>query len=207
MNIYFVRHGQTKLNGMKMTQDRHEPLSDTGLKQARIVAQRVKTLPVEIIHASPMKRAAQTAGIIQEATGLEIVWCDLFEESHRPSVMIGKRNEDPFVAQVCEECNRHQNDINWHYSDEENFLEFKARAKKALEYLESLPQKNILVVSHGNFIKMLVLTMTLNDKVTPAIMYPFAKNFRLKNTALIHCQKNGQKWSIESFNDHRFFKT
>jgi len=203
MNIYIVRHGQTKLNGMKMTQDAHEPLSETGLKQASMVAQRVKTLPVDIIHASPMKRAAQTAEVIQEATGLKIVWCDLFEESHRPSIMVGKRNEDPFVAKVYEECNRHQDDISWHYSDEENFLEFKARAQKALTYLESLSQENILVVSHGNFIKMLVLTMALGDSVTPAIMYPFANNFRLKNTGLTYCKRVNGKWSIEAFNDHQ----
>lgn len=203
MNIYFVRHGQTKYNELQLSQDEHEPLSDTGLDQARMIAQRVKSLPVDIIHASPMKRAFQTAGIIQEAIGGEVIYSDLLKEHRRPSVMIGKRTDSLLVAEINKECNLHQDDPLWHYSDEENFLEYKARAQKALEYLEALPQENILVVSHGNFIKMLVLTMALGDLVRPAILYSFANKFRLRNTGLTYCKKNGAEWSIEAFNDHQ----
>lgn len=186
-----------------MTQSEHEPLSETGLKQARMVAQRVKTLPIDIIHASPMKRATQTAEIIQGAIGKEIVYSDLLKEHRRPSVMIGQRTDCPFVDEINQKCNLCQDDPLWHYSDEENFLEYKARAQKALAYLEELPQKNILVVSHGNFIKMLVLTMALGDLVQPAILYAFANKVRMCNTGLTYCKKDGKEWSIEALNDHQ----
>ncbi|HOX30545.1 MAG TPA: histidine phosphatase family protein [Candidatus Paceibacterota bacterium] len=203
MNIYFVRHGQTKMNEFQLSQSEHEPLSETGLKQAQMIAQRVKTLPVEIIHASPMKRASQAAEIIREAIDKEIIYSDLIKEHRRPSVMIGHANEEEFVKKINYECNQHQNDISWHYSDEENFLEYKTRARKALEYLSALPQKNILVVSHGNFIKMLVLTMALGDLIQPAVLYSFANKFRLRNTGLTYCKKTATGWSIEAFNDHQ----
>jgi broad specificity phosphatase PhoE len=117
--------------------------------------------------------------------------------------MICKALESSLVAQIREECNLYQDDIGWHYSDEENFLEYKARARQALEYLSGLPQKNVLVVSHGNFIKMLVLTMTLGDLIKPAVLYAFASKFRLRNTGLTYCKKTATGWSIEAFNDHQ----
>ena len=203
MNIYFVRHGQTECNELHLSQGEHGPLTKTGVKQARMVAKRVKSLPIDIIIASPMERAAQTAGIIQKALRREIIYSDLLKEHRRPSVMIGKRTDSPLMAEINRECNLHQDDINWHYSDEENFLEYQVRALKALEYLESLPQENILVVSHGNFIKMLVLTMALGDLLQPEVLYAFTNKVRMKNTGLTHCKKDGADWSIESLNDHR----
>ena len=203
MNIYFVRHGQTKYNELHLSQGERGPLSETGLKQAQMIARRVKALPVDIILASPMERAAQTAEIIQKATNKEIIYSGLLKEHRRPSIMIGKSPDGPLMALINKECNLHQKDINWHYSDEENFLEYKARAQKALEYLENLPQENILVVSHGNFIKMLVLTMALGDLLQPAVLYAFSNKVRMRNTGLTWCKKEGAEWSIEAFNDHR----
>jgi len=203
MNIYFVRHGQTRCNEMWLYQDEYEPLSEIGLEQARMAAERVKSLPVDMIYSSPMKRAVQTAGIVKEAIGKEIIFSELLKESRRPSVMIGKSDHNPLVAEIYKECNLHQDDPLWHYSDEENFLEYKARGRKALEYLEGLPQENILVISHGNLIKMLVLTMALGDLVRPDIFYSFANKFQLRNTGLTYCKKKSSGWSIEAFNDHR----
>ncbi len=203
MNIFFVRHGQTKCNELGLGQNDYEPLSDNGLKQAEMIARRAKALPIDIIHASPMKRASQTAETIKAAVNKEIIYSELLIEHRLPSLMIGKALESSLAAQIRKECNLHQDDINWHYSDEENFLEYKARARQALEYLSALPQKNVLVVSHGNFIKMLVLTMTLGDLIKPAVLYTFANKFRLRNTGLTYCKKTAAGWSVESFNDHR----
>lgn len=203
MDLYFVRHGQTKFNEMQLSQGENETLSETGLAQARLIAQRVKALPIDIILASPMKRAFQTAGIIREAIDKEIIYSDLLKEHRRPSIMVGKRTDSPLAGEINKECNLHQDDPRWHYSDEENFIEYKARAREALDYLAASPQKNILAVSHGNIIKMIVLLMALGDLVQPAILYNFANRFRLKNTSLTHCRKNGKEWSIEVLNDHR----
>jgi broad specificity phosphatase PhoE len=202
MNIYFVRHGQTKFNELELSQGEAGGLSKTGLKQAQMIAKRAKLLPVDIIYASPMERAAQTAKIVQEVIGKEIIYSDLLKEHRRPSIMVGQRTDSPLFAKINRECNLHQDDINWHYSDEENFLEYKARTKQALDFLFSRPEKNLLVVSHGNFIKMMVLTVALGDLIQPAILYSFANNFRMKNTGLTWCKKDGIKWSIEAFNDH-----
>jgi probable phosphoglycerate mutase len=203
MNIYFVRHGQTKRNEIWTYQDEYEPLSDIGLEQARMAAERARSLSIDMICASPMKRAVQTAGIIKEAIGKEIIYSDLLKENRRPSVMVGKRGDDPLAVEIIKECRSHNDDPFWHYSDEENFLEYKERGRKALEYLEGLPQENILVVSHSYLIKMLVLTMALGDLVSPDIFHSFADKFQLRNTGLTYCKKKSSGWSIEAFNDHR----
>ncbi|MCK9573751.1 MAG: histidine phosphatase family protein [Candidatus Paceibacterota bacterium] len=202
-NIYFVRHGETEYNKLHLSADEHDQLSENGSRQARLVAQRAKLIDLETIYASTMKRAVQTAGMIQEETGKEIIYSDILVEHRRPSEMLGHRSNGQMAAKINEECNLHQDDINWHYSDEENFLEYKVRAIKALEYLEGLPQKNILVVSHGNFIKMLVLTMALEDMVKPAILYAFANKLKITNTGITYCKKTEAGWSIEAVNDHQ----
>jgi broad specificity phosphatase PhoE len=184
-------------------QDEYEPLSEIGLEQARMAAERAKSLSIDMICASPMKRAVQTAGIIKEAIGKEIIYSDLLRENRGPSVMVGKRGDDPLAVEIIKECRSHNDDPLWHYSDEENFLEYKERGRKALEYLEGLPQENILVVSHSYLIKMLVLTMALGELVNPEIFYSFANKFQLRNTGLTYCKKKSSGWSIEAFNDHR----
>jgi serine/threonine-protein phosphatase PGAM5 len=53
--LYLVRHGEAAEGG---------GLSDAGEEQARRTGERLKNLPVERIHHSPLPRAAQTARLI-----------------------------------------------------------------------------------------------------------------------------------------------
>jgi broad specificity phosphatase PhoE len=87
-----------------------------------MIAQRVKSLPFDVIQASPMARASQTAEIIKEAVSCQIVYNDLLKEHKRPSALLGQRTDSPEAAKINKECNLHQNDSLWHYSDEESIL-------------------------------------------------------------------------------------
>jgi 2,3-bisphosphoglycerate-dependent phosphoglycerate mutase len=204
MNIYFVRHGQTKFNEIKTEQGDGEPLSPIGRHEAEMIAERAQNLTVEAIYASPIERAAQTAQTIGQAIQKEIIYSDLLAEQRRPSILVGERTNSPLMCQIYDDCAHHQGEPQWHHSDEENFIEYRARIRQAIEFLESRPQKNLLVVSHGNFIKTLILTITFGDNFTFETMRSFIDGFRLKNTGLTYCHKNDlNRWSVEAFNDHR----
>ena len=79
MTLLFLRHGQTDWNLQGLFQGQTDiPLNETGRAQARECAAALKTHepPVEIIYASPMLRARETAEIVQQALDLPIYYDD-----------------------------------------------------------------------------------------------------------------------------------
>ncbi|MCG2690052.1 histidine phosphatase family protein [Candidatus Parcubacteria bacterium] len=205
MKVYFIRHGQTEYNAQYLHQNENAVLSKEGLKQAKVLAKRFSKIPIDIILASPMQRTKQTAEIINKELKKEIIYSDLAKEWKRPTEFEGKTKEDPLVSKMHRLANLHQDDAIWHFSDEENFIEFKNRIKKLLDFLTlKVKQKNILVVSHGGPIKMITLLMALGERVVPQIFYGFVDTFRVNNTSITLCQREkGKMWSVEAFNDHR----
>ena len=68
--IYFLRHGETEWNTEgRVCGHTDVPMSDVGRQQARMLAQRMKSIPVEALYSSPLRRALDTARIIGEAIG------------------------------------------------------------------------------------------------------------------------------------------
>jgi probable phosphoglycerate mutase len=80
MSIILVRHGETPLNVARTLQPADTPLSDTGLKQAQAVAQRLADMKIAAILSSDLPRAMQTAQAIAAATGAPITPTPLLHE-------------------------------------------------------------------------------------------------------------------------------
>jgi len=83
MTLLYLRHGQTDWNARNLVQGRTDiPLNETGRRQARERAAELVAHqpPVELIYASPMKRARETAGIIQQALDVPIHFDDRLVE-------------------------------------------------------------------------------------------------------------------------------
>lgn len=202
MKIYFVRHGQTKYNALQAHQPENAELSKLGIKQAEILAKRFSKIPIDIIYSSPIKRAKQTAKIINKTLKKKIIYSDFLKERKGPSEFVGKRTDSPEVAQINKIRNLHENDPLWHYSDEENFIEFKERVKKFFNVLDKTKKENILVATHGGPIKMMIFLM-MGNKFIPESFYKFSDLFKLSNTGITLCEKDERRiWSIRSFNDH-----
>lgn len=69
--VYLVRHGQYDL-----TRREEGELTTMGIRQARLTASMLSSLPFENIYSSPVRRARQTAGIVSEA----LPHVDLYED-------------------------------------------------------------------------------------------------------------------------------
>jgi len=201
MKIYFVRHGQSEYNINKMYQHPDVGLSVFGKKQAEILAKRFKKIPIDVIFASSFKRAKQTAEIINKVLKKKVIYSDLFRDAKIPSEFIGRKNSE--LTKIHEIIDRHSNNSTWHYSDEENFFEFKERAKKIIEYLVKLKKENILVVTHGGVVKMIIFLLSLEDKVSLKFFRKFAFFFKAINTGitLFQTDENG-KLRLLTWNDH-----
>jgi len=200
--IYFVRHGATEGNEKNEFQLPTIPLSEMGLKQAEFVAERFKTIPVDVIIASDMKRASQTAEKISREIGKNVISSSLFQEILRPSFVRGKKKDDPGVVKVMTEVKANFENKEWHHSDEENFFDLKERATKCLKYIESLKEENIVIVTHGQFLNMLIGIMGLGDTMTPKQFKLLHKFFIAKNTGITIVDEHKGDYFLMTWNDY-----
>lgn len=115
------------------------PLTEEGRNQAKNAGKKLKELKIDYIVCSPQSRTKETAEIIAKELGYpldKIHFNDLFVE----------RDYGPMEGAA------------WHpdlnvdgIADVESADTLINRARLALNFLESLPEENILVVSHGSF--------------------------------------------------------
>ena len=75
--IYVVRHGETDWNKLHKVMGRVDiPLNETGKSQAKITSEKLKEYKIDLTISSPLKRACETAKIINETKNLEIIYDD-----------------------------------------------------------------------------------------------------------------------------------
>lgn len=202
MKIYLVRHGQSKNNALRLHQHGGIPLSKYGLEQANRVGRRFKKIPVEIIISSDFVRARQTAEIINKYINKQIVFCELAQERKRPSfVEDSKRFDDAEVIKIKSQLRQHLNDPLWHYSDEENFFDFKNRIHDFIRFLTNRHESNVLVVTHGMTITMTAAMLMFGENLSSSIFSQFTDFMRVRNTGITIIERKNDKWRLITWND------
>ena len=166
MRFYLVRHGETLLNAEHVRQGEGGSLSSRGKEQAERVGDSLARFPIRQIISSPFERAKETAFIINEHLHVPVVYSDLFVERKNPSEVIGKKTYDPEVSAIVDKIENSYHDDTYRYSDEENFIDLKMRAKKALAYLAWHGSKETCVVTHHVILKMLISYLLYRDRLT-----------------------------------------
>lgn len=202
MRVYIVRHGESDSNLTRVHQGIHTPLTETGVKQAQAVAERFKNIPVEIIISSSLARAKHTAEEIQKTTGVEHEIDDVIKEMTRPTEIIGMKMGSDETKQMFDEMMAHEDDPDWHYSDEENFHDIVKRAHGTLKMLENRSEENIALVSHSIFMRVLIGVMTFGEKMTPQMLRDLGNHFKINNTGITVIEYNDNEWKLITWNDH-----
>jgi broad specificity phosphatase PhoE len=201
MNLYFIRHGETEYNALNISQGEDTELSSLGLAQAELLAKRFSNTPVDVIYSSPMKRARQTAEVVSKLLEKDITYSDYLKEQRAPSEFVGKRKDSLELVEIEKLRDSYEKDFLWHYSDEENFNDFKERVRRFFDTLSETKQENVLIVSHGGPIRLLIFLM-MEERVDPRAFYRFADLFRVDNAGITFCKKNKkEKYSVQFFND------
>lgn len=204
--IYLVRHGQSESNVGEIQRERASMLTPHGHEQARILAERCKKLPIDLVVSSGFPRAHDTAQHIVNAINKPYEEVEFFGERRTPSKVVGLKYSDPlFVAYEQGFWNKfHEPD--WRHEDGENFADLKERAAKCIHYLEQKPEENILVVGHGLFVRVLVAYMIFNEDLTGRECMKLMRFLTTENTGItmvVYDPENPHgAWQMKTWNDH-----
>lgn len=202
MKVYFVRHGESEFNAQKKHHHSEVELSEHGRKQAVIVAKRFLRISVDVIFTSTLTRAYKTANIIAATLKKKIIQTSLLAEIKWPSEIAGFSIDDPEAIRIRALMEEHWSDASWHYSDEENFFDAKARAQKFLLMLAERKEENILAVTHRGFLKMVLSLMAAGEKLTPELFLGVRDFFVHRNTGITLCEYDERGWRLITWNDH-----
>jgi len=140
--LYFIRHGQSQLNVEGRYAGRTEtPLTVEGRAQAKRTGQDAKGLKIDLIISSPLSRALETAQIVAAEIGYPLDKIIIDER-------LIERDFGKLEGQAWSPDHKKQDLSPYNIELDSQLL---ARTRKALDWIESLPADNILVVSHGAF--------------------------------------------------------
>lgn len=144
MEILLTRHGQTKWNVLGKVQGRADiELNEKGVKQAQETGKVLKNENIDIILCSPLKRARQTAKIINKNRNIPIIYDeDIIERDFGEFEGINKSDFD-FEGYWSYKQNNQ-------YEKAENIKNFFERVYNFLDRIkEEYKDKKILIVAHG----------------------------------------------------------
>ena len=144
MKIFLVRHGQTDWNVKHKVQGKADiELNDTGVAQANETSSKLNHITIDLIICSPLKRAMQTAQIINKGRNIPIIYDERISERDFGE-MEGKHQEE-FDFKGFWSYQR-----NIKYESAENIQDFFDRIYAFLDNItEKYRDKNILLVNHG----------------------------------------------------------
>lgn len=157
--IYFVRHGDVR-NPKKIIYGwRPFPLSRLGVRQIRQVADKLSGQGIQVIYSSPIARCNQSAHIIADKLGVDVIKNDLLIESEWGIAWDGVP-----VSQMSEKFARdwqayHTNPGRLQIQD----VSLADLAKRVNEFaqwaIKKYPGQKIAAVTHGDPLKAYILKL------------------------------------------------
>ncbi len=206
--IYFIRHGETELNALNIRQGPDGPLSQKGREQVLEVAKKfpkIKGRP-EVIISSPFQRARETSDIIAKELDMSVEYCDLLIERKNPTEIVGHSGKEESVAHIVDIIDKSFHDDDLRYSDEENFVDLKDRARNLLTYIKKRKESQIIMVTHGIFLKMIASYIIFDNKLTSSQYNNLSFLNPMDNAGLTICKYSSSffkkdKWNILVWNN------
>lgn len=146
--FYFIRHGETDWNKQGIIMGQLDiPLNDVGIAQALEVQKYFKKIPIKCIYTSPLKRAYQTAQLLNANFSVPLITVDSLKERHWGDGQ-GLAHEKAFLTKTS-------TDIPFPV-EAESWEQFRDRVLEGFHFiLETCPETPV-VVGHGGVFVALV---------------------------------------------------
>jgi len=190
-----MRHGETLWNRERRMQgQRDSPLSDTGLLQARRLAQRLADVPFSVLYSSDLGRAYETARSVAGVTGHDITVDTRLRERHF-GVFEGLTSDEIESRFPVEyDCFKSRNPA-YVIPDGESARQFRDRCLAVLEDIAGRHDgATVAVVTHG-----LVLDVAYREAHGIALGEP--RPVPLLNASLNVFHFGNRHWRCETWGD------
>lgn len=166
--LYLLRHGETEWNDQWRLQGQKDiHLSPKGVLQAEKAAESMKNLDIDIIYCSDLSRAAKTAEI---AAGRLEGNVQVHRTEKLREISFGNWEGKKYEEISGEEKEYYncwlQDPVSYPVPGGESLVDVKTRVMEFIDSVLKMKGKNVLLVSHGGPIKILisqVLNMNFSD--------------------------------------------
>lgn len=191
--VFLVRHGETEWNVQRRIQGHSDsPLTQSGIDQAGQVAARLKNEGITHIIASDLGRTQQTAQLIADACG-----CDVISDPRLRELNMGILEKRQIHTLNVEEEGWRQSLLNGakegRIPQGESLTELESRMRAALESTRDLPEgSRALLVSHGIALGCLIGSVMG--------LAPYAeRRLRLRNCSLSVLEYQESPWLADGW--------
>ena len=203
MQLYFVRHGESEANVLKVISNRgyQHPLTEKGMAQANALADRLRDVPLSTIYASPLMRAVQTAQIVAKVHGLDVIVTDALRE-YDCGVLEGRSDPEAWRLHSGLWDDWMQNH-RWS-ACHEGGESFEDVQRRFVPFIDSLiasygaTDNVMLLVAHGGTL-MAMLPLVLAN-----VDHDFATTQHIANTQLIRTRFHAGRLECTSWGDVTF---
>ena len=193
--VIIVRHGETEWNIANIRQGHLDsPLSEDGIAQAKALARRLMRERFSALYSSDLGRAMQTARIIAEATGHEIVSDPRLRERHL-GIFQGLSSDE-----IKE---KHPEEYKLHRSLGPDYVipsgeSVRQQVARNLAYLNEIAAKHlgetIVVITHGGVLSGLF-------RHTFSIPFEAPRRFEFTNAGLNVFVYEQGSWFLQTWGD------
>lgn len=193
--VIIIRHGETEWNIANIRQGHLDsPLTAEGVAQARALAQRLVRERFRVIYSSDLGRAMQTARIIADATGHEIISDARLRERHL-GIFQGL-SSDQIKEKFPEEYKLHRSlGANYVIPEGESVQQQVARNLACLnEIAVQHAGESIVVITHGGVLSGLF-------RHTFSIPFEAPRRFEFTNAGLNAFLYEGGNWFLQTWGD------
>ena len=190
-----IRHGETEWNRQRRMQGHSDsPLSETGLRQARLLAKRMAAMRFDALYSSDSGRAQHTARHVAEATG-HTLHVDPRLRERNFGVFEGLTREE-MIAQYPEDYARFKaRDVHFAMPRGESGVDFRARAVACMDEIAARHCGGlVVVVTHG-------LVLDVFYRLAMDIPFEAVRIHELVNAGINHLHHEDGRWRIEVWGD------
>lgn len=195
--IYLVRHGQSQWNVENLMQGKTSgvPLTKTGIKQARLLGEKLAPVPLAAIFSSDLLRARQTAQIVAFRRRLAVVTTKALRErsfgDYEGTTL--KQYEDD-LRTMLDQFHALSDAEKFKYKFPHKIEGIGTTVDRVITWLREVsvayPGKNVLAVAHGGVLRLLLIHLgyATYDQLPP---------FTIANTAQIVLECDGVEFKIK----------
>ena len=198
MKLYITRHGRTIWNEEQRLQGwKDSDLTEEGIKRAEELGQSLKNIKFDAIYSSSQKRAIHTAEILSANRDLEIIQLDDLKE-------IGFGSWEGLSREKLEENHSELFHIYLNQPhlyvpmDGESYDSIFKRVARGLETILRSGHENVLLVSHGVTIKILMAIL----KEIPLEELSTIPIFQGTSLTIVEFKDNDLKFLLEGDTSH-----